>query len=380
MTAVAEFTGGLLALLLAGHLVVRAASALGARLGLSPMVIGLTIIAAGTSAPELAVVGQAIAVDDTELAVGSIIGSNIANVLLVLGIASLLGAIHVTSRVVRIDIPVMIAASALFLLFALDGTLGRVDGVILFGGLVLFVTWTLQATRRRPNRGDVEASTRAVGGGTTVAPPAGPSLARVTVELVGGIAVLAVAARFVVSGAEEIARSLGVPELIVGLTIVALGTSAPEIVTTLVAAFQGRRDLAVGNAVGSNIFNILLVLGVAGMLSPSGISVSEDALQLDLPILLAAAIACLPIVAWDYTLNRWEGAIFVSYYAAYLVFLVLDATGHRAKDPFALIMLGFVLPLTIITAATVVLRKRRQRAALTSGPDEAAPAEDTTVG
>ena len=120
MTAVAEFTGGLLALLLAGHLVVRAASAVGARLGLSPMVIGLTIVAAGTSAPELAVVGQAIAVDDTELAVGSIIGSNIANVLLVLGIASLLGAIHVTSRVVRIDIPVMIAASALFLLFALD--------------------------------------------------------------------------------------------------------------------------------------------------------------------------------------------------------------------------------------------------------------------
>ena len=379
MTAVAEFTGGLLALLLAGHLVVRAASALGARLGLSPMVIGLTIVAAGTSAPELAVVGQAIAVDDTELAVGSIIGSNIANVLLVLGIASLLGAIHVTSRVVRIDIPVMIAASALFLLFALDGTLGRVDGVILFGGLVLFVTWTLQATRRRPNRGDVEASTRALSGGATDAAPAGPSLARVIVELVGGIAVLAVAARFVVSGAEEIARSLGVPELIVGLTIVALGTSAPEIVTTLVAAFQGRRDLAVGNAVGSNIFNILLVLGVAGMLAPSGISVSEDALQLDLPILLAAAIACLPIVAWDHTLNRWEGAIFVSYYAAYLVFLVLDATGHRAKDPFALIMLGFVLPLTIITAATVVLRKRRQRA-LPAGPDESAPAEDTTVG
>ncbi len=365
MIAVAEFTGGLLVLLLAGHLVVRAASALGARLGLSPMVIGLTIVAAGTSAPELAVVGQAIAVDDTELAVGSIIGSNIANVLLVLGIVALLGAIHVTSRVVRIDIPVMIAASTLFLLFALDGTLGRVDGIILFGGLILFVTWTLRATRRRPDRSGAAESAGTDGESAAVGVPDGPTLRRVIIELVAGIAVLAVAARFVVSGAEEIARSLGVPELIVGLTIVALGTSAPEIVTTLVAAFQGRRDLAVGNAVGSNIFNILLVLGVAGILAPSGISVSEDALQLDLPILLAAAIACLPIVAWDYTLNRWEGAIFVSYYAAYLVFLVLDATGHRAKDPFALIMLAFVLPLTIITAATVILRKHRHRTAIT---------------
>ncbi len=364
MTALAEFTGGLLALLVAGHLVVRAASMLGARFGLSPMVIGLTIVAAGTSAPELAVVGQAIAADDTELAVGSIIGSNIANVLLVLGVASLLGTIHVTSRVVRIDIPVMIAASTLFLLFALDGTLGRVDGIILFGGLVLFVTWTLRATRRRPERPDPEVSNEAAPSEAADDRSSG-SIARVVVELIAGIAVLAVAARFVVSGAEEIARSLGVPELIVGLTIVALGTSAPEIVTTLVAAFQGRRDLAVGNAVGSNIFNILLVLGAAGMLAPSGIAVSDDALQLDLPILLAAAVACLPIVAWDYTLNRWEGAVFVAYYLAYLTFLVLDATGHRAKDPFALIMIGFVVPLTIITAATVIHRQRRHRA---SGP------------
>ena len=380
MSALAEFAGGLLALLVAGHLVVRAASRLGARFGLSPMVIGLTIVAAGTSAPELAVVGQAVAADDTELAVGSIIGSNIANVLLVLGIAALLGAIHVTSRVVRIDVPVMITASTLFLLFALDGTLGRVDGIILFGGLIVFVTWTLRATRRGPERPDPEVSTEAAPSGAGDDPPKG-SLLRVALELVAGIAVLAVAARFVVGGAEEIARSLGVPELIVGLTIVALGTSAPEIVTTLVAAFQGRRDLAVGNAVGSNIFNILLVLGAAGMLAPSGIAVSDDALRLDLPILLAAAVACLPILAWDYTLNRWEGAIFVAYYLAYLTFLVLDATGHRAKDPFALIMIGFVVPLTIITAATVIHRQRRHRALATRRARPDRPSGDhMTVG
>lgn len=374
MTALLQFAGGLLALLAAGHVVVRASSMIGARFGLSPMVIGLTIVAAGTSAPELAVVGQAIAADDTELAVGSIIGSNIANVLLVLGIAAVIGTIHVTSRAVRIDIPVMIGASALFLVFALDGSLGRLDGIVLFGGLVVFVIWTLRATRQ---------STPAAGGGGTPTDPIADrsteGLPRSVAELVLGIAALAVAARFVVAGAEEIARSLGVPELIVGLTIVALGTSAPEIVTTLVAAFQGRRDLAVGNAVGSNIFNILLVLGAAGIFAPSGIAISDDALRLDLPILLAAAVACLPIVAWDYTLNRWEGAVFVAYYAAYLTFLVLDATGHRAKDPFALVMIAFVVPLTIITVATVIHRQRRHRAVRVDPGDSPRQREPTRV-
>ncbi len=175
-----------------------------------------------------------------------------------------------------------------------------------------------------------------------------------------GIAALAVAARFVVAGAEDIAASLGVPELIIGLTIVALGTSAPEIVTTLIAAVQGQRDLAVGNAVGSNIFNILLVLGTTSTLTPGGIGVSEDAVNLDLPIMVAAAFACLPLMAWDHKLDRWEGGVFLTYYGAYLLFLTLDATGHRAKDPFALIMVAFVLPLTAITIATIAYRRRSQ--------------------
>ncbi len=348
MIALLALIGGLVGLVVGGHLVVAGASDLGARLGLTPVVIGLTIVAAGTSAPELAVVAQSVAVGDAELAVGSVIGSNIANVLLVLGLAATLGTIRVASRVVRVDIPIMIGASVLFLLLALDHRVGRLDGAVFFAGAVGFVGWTLRAARRTGAAPDAADPAQ-------VAPP----IRRAVIGLIVGVGALAIASRFVVSGAEAIATELGVPELIVGLTVVALGTSAPEIVTTLLAALQGRRDLAVGNAVGSNIFNILLVLGAPALLAADGIRVSADAVRLDLPILVATAVACLPIVYWDHKLDRWQGGVFVAYYVAYLTFLALDATDHGAADPFALVLLGFVLPLTVLTVAIGVSRQRR---------------------
>lgn len=360
MIAALTFLGGLAALLVCGHLVVDGASKLGARFGLTPMVVGLTIVAAGTSAPELAVVLQSVAADDSPLAVGSIIGSNTANILLVLGLAAMSGTIHVTSRIVRIDIPIMITASVAMLVMSLDGTLTRVDGLLLFGGLVAFVTWTLRtAPRANGHVREAREPAQVVGAG----------LGPIVVKLLAGIAGLAAAARFVVSGAEEIATSLGVPELIVGLTIVALGTSAPEIVTTVIAALRGRRDLAVGNAVGSNIFNILLVLGASSVIAPDGIAIGADAVELDLPIMVAAAVACLPIVFWDNRLNRWEGGVFVGYYVAYVVFLVLDGTGHRASDPFALVVAVFVMPLTVLTIGIVAFRRRQHRHELSIAAD-----------
>jgi cation:H+ antiporter len=364
MAAFLTFLAGLVGLLIGGHFVVDGASRIGARFGLSSMVIGLTIVAAGTSAPELAVVSQSIIADDTELAVGSIIGSNIANVLLVLGLAATFGAIQVTNRVVRVDIPIMIGASVALLLMALDGALTRVEGVTLFAGLLGFVVWTLRAApKAEAEVGDAGEGDDAGGAASDAdISPERPMYVSI-VALIGGIGALAVAARYVVSGAEEIAINLGVPELIVGLTIVALGTSAPEIVTTVIAALQGRRDLAVGNAVGSNIFNILLVLGATSALAPDGIAIGTDAIELDLPILVAAAVACLPMVFWDNRLDRWEGGVFVAYYGAYLVFLVLDATGHRAANPFAFVLVAFVMPLTVITVAAVILGQRRAAAA-----------------
>lgn len=351
VAALLSFLAGLVGLVAGGHLVVDGSSRLGARLGLTPVVIGLTIVAAGTSAPELAVVFQAVAADDTALAVGSIIGSNIANVLLVLGLVATFGTIRVASRVVRIDIPIMIAASAALLVFSLDGVLGRLDGILLFVALVAFVVWTIRASRGESNLDGVGRDGGDCDGRQS-------HLIVDIVKLAVGIAMLAIAARYVVDGAEGIASGLGVPELIVGLTIVALGTSAPEIITTLIAALKGRRDLAVGNAVGSNIFNILLVLGSSSALASGGIRISSDALKLDLPILLAAAVACLPMVFWDHRLDRWEGGVFVGYYVAYIIFLVLDGTGHRASDPFAFVLLAFVTPLAVLTAGVAIRRQR----------------------
>jgi cation:H+ antiporter len=176
----------------------------------------------------------------------------------------------------------------------------------------------------------------------------------------GGTGLLVLAAGMVVSGAEELARSLGVPELVVGLTVVALGTSAPEVATSLVAAARGERDLAVGNVVGSNVLNIVFVLGITATVSAAPVAMADEVLRLDLPIMTAAAVACLPVLAQGHRLERWEGAVFVSYYVAYLVFLGLDAAGHAARDPFAVVMLGFVVPLTVLTAITVAVRRRRR--------------------
>ena len=373
--AVVTFAAGLVLLLVAGDQLVRAAAALGARLGLTPSTIGLTIVAAGTSAPELAVVFQSAANGDGELAVGSVIGSNIANVLLVLGLVAALGAVQLRSRIVRVDVPIMVIASVALLVLALDGRIGRLDGGLLVAALVAFVVWTLRAevgasapppvadhrTDPSTDPGTDPSDGRAADDGEPSAEPAASPRARLLgrlVQLAVGIVVLAGGARLVVSGASDIATSLGVPELVIGLTVVALGTSAPEIVTSVAAAARGQRDLAVGNAIGSNIFNILLVLGAVGALGPGPLEISDDALALDLPILVAAAVACLPLVAWDHTLDRWEGVLFLGYYAAYLTFLTLDATGHRAEEAFGLIMGGFVMPLTLITAGVLVARGR----------------------
>ncbi|MEM9562796.1 MAG: calcium/sodium antiporter [Actinomycetota bacterium] len=359
MIAVVTFAIGVAGLLVAANFVVSGSSELGLRFGLSPTVVGLTIVAAGTSAPELAVVGQAVANGDTELAVGSIIGSNIANVLLVLGVVASIGAVRVESRVVRIDVPVMIVASLLFVAVSLDNSITQVEAGLLFLGIVAFTVWTIRSTRspRLPAAAPAD--------GDSAGAESGPAATRVGVlvgKLVLGVAGLALAARLVVSGASSIASSLGVSELIIGLTVVAIGTSAPEIITTVVAAARGQAELAVGNAVGSNIYNVLFVLGAVGVFTPAGIAVSSEALALDLPVMIAAAVACVPVLVGDRVLNRWEGVMFLGYYVAYLTFLALDASDHDATDSFILFFGWIVIPLTVITLVTVMVRQLRARA------------------
>jgi cation:H+ antiporter len=348
---------GIVALIFGADWLVRGAASLAARTGMSSVVIGLTVVAFGTSAPELAVsLGGALRGDEGgSLALGNVIGSNIANILLALGIAAAVGGgLIVVQRIVRIDVPIMIGLSVLVLVMALDERLGRVDGVILTAGLVTYTSWTVIAARRDRSIA-IEAQYTE---GLDVEELAGQPLWRDLLLLVAGLGLLVLGSQSLVEGASDIAADLGVSDLVIGLTVVAVGTSMPEIATTVLAVMRGQRDLAVGNAIGSNIFNILSVLGITALVVPDPIPVAEAALQVDLPVMVIVAVATLPIFANGYELKRWEGTMFVALYVGYIVWLVLDATDSGLRDAYGNVALFFVVPLLVITLAVVTYRAR----------------------
>lgn len=355
------FVIGVIALVIGAESLVRGAARLAARTGLSPVVIGLTVVAFGTSAPELAVSLGAAFQDQADIAVGNVVGSNIANVLLVLGLSALFGGgLVVAQRIVRIDVPLMLGASVLVLLFGLDHQLVRWEGGVLVAMLVLYITWTVIGTRRSTKAEVVQEYDEALSAERLRESSA---LADIGYVLIG-LVLLVAGSTALVEAATDIATALGVSQLVIGLTVVAVGTSLPEIATSVLAAIRGQRDLAVGNAVGSNLFNILAVLGITAIVSPSSIPIPVSATSLDIPVMIAAAFACLPIFANGYSLLRWEGALFLGYYAAYVGWLVLDSAEHGSANEYAVGMLGFVLPLTVITLGVIAVRQRRSEIAL----------------
>jgi cation:H+ antiporter len=340
---------GLILLIAGAEALVRGASRLAATVGLSPLVIGLTVVAFGTSAPELAVSVGASLAGRTDIAVGNVVGSNIFNVLFILGLSALIAPLTVARQLVRLDVPLVIVISGLVLLLGLDGRIGRLEGALLFAGLLGYLAFLLRA-----GQGDAPAGDRAA------ARRAWPLDALL---VVAGLAMLILGSRWLVAGATQLAAQFGVSELVIGLTVVAAGTSLPEVVTSVVASLRGERDIAVGNVVGSNLFNLLGVLGLSAVAAPDGLLVSPAARHFDLPIMLVAAFACLPIFFTGYRIARWEGALFLGYYAAYTVYLLLAATQHDALGPFSQAMLFFALPLTAITLALLAgraLRRHRQ--------------------
>ncbi len=352
------FVLGVVALVLGAEGLVRGAARLAARTGLSPVVIGLTVVAFGTSAPELAVSIGAAMTDQADIAVGNVVGSNIANVLLVLGLSAVVGgSLVVAQRIVRVDVPIVIVVSVLVLIFALDRSIGRVEGLVLVALLVAYILWTLLGARRGQTPAIdaeyVEALDHEKIRASSPWADAG--------FVVGGLLLLVVGAQALVSAATDIAEQLGVSQLVIGLTVVAIGTSLPELATSILAAARGERDLAVGNAVGSNLFNLLAVLGISAVVSPRSIPVLDGAITVDIPVMIAAAVACLPLFATGYVLARWEGALFLAYYAAYILWLLLDATDHGLRDNYAWAMAGFVIPLTAITFGVIGWRAFRRR-------------------
>lgn len=355
------FAIGVGALVVGAEGLVRGAARLAARTGLSPVIIGLTVVAFGTSAPELAVSMGAAIRDEADLAVGNVVGSNIANVLLVLGLAAVAGGgLMVAQRIVRIDVPIMIVLSIAVFALGYDGQLSRWEGLAFVLTLIGYLTWTVVSARRsdEPDVADEYDEALSEEKLRESSPIADVGF------VLAGLVLLVVGSSALVEAATDIASTLGVSELVIGLTVVAVGTSLPEIATSVLAAARGQRDLAVGNAVGSNLFNILAVLGITALVSPSALPIPDGAISLDIPVMIAVAIACLPIFWNGYSLQRWEGWLFLAYYAAYVAWLVLDSTDHALRDSYAVAVVGFLVPLTVITFAVIIVRGRRAEQSL----------------
>jgi len=349
MGSVLTVVAGLALLTAGGEAFIRGASRLARGFGISPLLVGLTVVALGTSSPEVAVVLGAALSGAPDIALGNVVGSNIANVLLILGAGAVVRSLAVSSRLVRLDVPLMIGVSALVLVLGRDGAVGRLDGIallVLLGGYLAFL---VRAEHRAWSAPAAAADENPKGGLVHVA------------WMIAGLALLAGGARLVVTGGSDLAVRMGASELVVGLTVVAVGTSLPEFATVVAAARRGETDFAVGNVVGSNILNLLLVLALAAVIAPGGIAVPLAAFSFDLPIMIAAAAACLPIFFTGREIARWEGFVFLGYYAAYVTFLVLDGTGHEALPLYEQAFLWFVLPLTVVTLAVLVGREARGR-------------------
>ncbi len=356
MSDIVLFIAGLILLVLGAEALVRGASRLAAGFGVSPLVIGLTVVAFGTSSPELAVSVKSALAGRADIALGNVIGSNILNVLLILGISALIVPLVVSHRLVRFDVPVMIILSVLTLMLSLDGAIGLIDGILLVVGLVVYVWYLIHESRKEKADENDEFAKE-------FSEPARTPMQWVLniVMVVGGLALLVLGSDWFTSSAVSFARQLGISEMIIGLTLVALGTSLPELVTSVIAAIRGERDIAVGNIVGSNIFNIMGVLGIAGILAPAGLAVKDAVLGFDIPVMIVVAFACLPIFFTGGDISRKEGLMLVFYYIAYVLYLFLAATQHDALAGFSAVMLYFAIPLTLVTLLGISLRERRLR-------------------
>jgi cation:H+ antiporter len=301
-------------LLIAGaDRLVTGASALAKRLGLSQLVIGLTVVALGTSTPELFVSAAGALQGKTDLAVGNVVGSNISNVLLILGVTGVIAPLAVNARILSFDTPVMIAAAVMVAVLGIDGSISRVDGLILLVCAVAYLWVSVRSAKGGDTDGSKDAS-----------PQSGPALLPSVMWLVVGLCLLGGGSQLVVAGAVELARAVGLSELVIGLTIVAVGTSLPEIVTSILAARRGETDLSVGNIVGSNILNVFAILGTSSMFTSEGLQVAEVALGFDIPIMIGVSILAWPMFWTHRTVTRLDAVILGTGYALYVAALIMS--------------------------------------------------------
>lgn len=353
LTIALMFFGGLVCLVLGAESLVRGAAKLALSFGISPLVVGLTVVAFGTSAPELAVSAGAVMDGKVDIAIGNVVGSNIFNVLFILGVSALIAPLIVNVQLIRQEVPIMILATLALVMMMLDGTLAAWEAGLLLVAMVVYTVFLVLQSRRQGAAAELDDE-------VDMSSTWDRHWATQLVLIAIGLALLVLGSEYLVEAAVTVARQLGVSDIVIALTIVAAGTSLPEVATSITAAIRGQRDIAVGNVVGSNTFNILGCLGVSGVLSGSGLVVAESVINFDAWVMLAVALACLPIFITGREIARWEGAVFVLYYVAYTVYLVMASQQHDALPQFSAVMLYFVVPLTVITLLVSLFQHRQQ--------------------
>jgi len=349
-----EILAGILLLFGGGELFVSGSIALSLLLGIPQIVIGLTVVSMGTSAPELFVsllsTLQGGAAGDS-IAVSNVVGSNIFNVMVVLGASAAITSLRVKSRLVRRDVPLLLAVSMATWAMASTGRLTWVAGLALLTALVINLVWEIRSAKEDQAEGldDLDAD------GAAPAPVA-------LFKLAAGLVLLVLGSQVLVKGAITAAQALGVSETVIGLTIVSAGTSMPELVTSLVAAYRGKADLAIGNVVGSNLLNQLVILGLCALASGrDGLSVDPVMLSRDFPVMVLTTLACLPIFWSGGVINRLEGWLLLGAYGLYLVEQILSSTAAPGADQFRLFVLVAVLPLVMVFLIWSTLRWMQQR-------------------
>ncbi|MBI5933982.1 MAG: calcium/sodium antiporter [Chloroflexi bacterium] len=350
------FIAGLILLILGADLLVRGASRLASAFGVSPLAIGLTIVAIGTASPEIAVSLRAAATGQGDLTLGNVLGSNIFNILFILGLTAIVAPIVIAEQLIRKDAPIMLGVSLLAFGLAFDKNLGMLDGAILVVGVIAYTVFALKQSRAE----SMDVQNEFAQEFAQKQPRTTKNTITNIVFIIIGLGLLVFGSNWLVDSAVTIAQSLGVSELVIGLTIVAAGTSLPEVATSIIAALKKESDIAVGNAVGSNIYNLLGVLGISGLLAPGGIAVADSVLRLDFLVMVFVALVSLPIFYIDNRISRLEGGLLIAYYLCYVAYLVMQSSNSSALSTLTL-FITFFTPLTFIALVVVAIRSARAR-------------------
>ena len=306
--------GGSLGLFIGAEVLVRGASSLAIRLGISPLVVGLTVVAFATSSPELVVSIKAAIEGNPGIVVGNVVGSNICNIALILGVAAMISPMSVKSQVIKREIPIMIIVSVILLLILLDDTITRVEGVFLVIGIITYIILGYKYSIKDKDNEEVIKEFE------EIIPKSPYKVWQSLILMLVGLGSLVFGSNLFVDGAVAIAEKFDVSQAVIGLTIVALGTSLPELTTSIVASFKNENDIAIGNAVGSNVFNILSILGISSLISPIS---NTGITMVDISIMMFFTILILPLSKTKFTLRRWEGALLFCGYVAYVIYLVI---------------------------------------------------------